>query len=396
MTALLRQIIFTDDYPTFKKLGINANDFPKEFKGAMRDFERIAEKNLPLAKIKFSAKFGEIPDSGLKLTTTSIANSYFSAAKAIRCYEFLELVQRSPLDAERLATDLLRRNSSAVKLTDLTRSIEEVYRKHEDELKNGTFEILLNEWEKLSKMIGGFNPGRLILITAKTGFGKTNLALSIATSAMAKTNVLYFNMEMLVEDVVKRIIMAKGEFSRKDFASGDYINNTKTFSTWYSSAIKNEFKLFISDGRSLSVDEISSTISQENIKTKLGLVIIDYDQKIRTPNERDQWKELHMAVEQLEEIAKMCELPIIILAQEDDDEKIRSSKRITQSATAQLSFKDVDYFGTKKYILEAKKNRHGIANAKLEVNYIHSMSSCKEGDYYEEPGFDVQRGHRKL
>lgn len=398
MTSILRHLIFSDDYPIFKKLGIAAEDFPKEFVDSMRDFERLAEKNLPLAKIKFSAKFGELGDFSQNISTSTIANSYFSAAKAIRCYEFLEKVQRQPLDSERLANELLKRNSKSVKLTKLTHEVENVFKNHEASLKNGTFEILINEWEKLSKMIGGFNPGRLIVITGQTGLGKTNIALNIAVSAMKKTNVLYFNMEMLVDDVIKRIIMSKGEFSRNDFSSGNYINNTEKFMKWYSSILSNENNLLISDGRSLSVDAICSTISQENIKNKLGLVIIDYDQKIRTPDDKEQWKELHKAVEELEEIAKICEIPIILLAQEDEDERIRSSKRISQSASAQLSFKEIDDFGKKKYILEAKKNRHGINKAKLEIIYNKSMSLCVEGDYCEfsEDGFNSKREHRKL
>jgi hypothetical protein len=48
-------------------------------------------------------------------------------------------------------------------------------------------------------------------------------------------------------------------------------------------------------------------------------VVIDYDQKIKTPNANEQWKELHQAIEQIEETAKMCEIPILLLAQGDDD-----------------------------------------------------------------------------
>lgn len=392
MTSLLKHFVQTDDYPVFKKLGINADDIPSEYRSQFADFERIAKNNLSLAKIKFSEVFGNIPGESKKLNLNIIANNYHANAKAIRCFEFLENIRRSPLDAERLAKDFLRSKSDSVGLLDLRTQIETTVLEIEAAAKNGTFETLIPYWENLSKTVGGFNPGCVFIITAKTGVGKTALALNIATSAMREMNVIYFNMEMLVSDIVKRIFMANGGLTRNDIANCKLYDNQK-FYQWYSSTIGNDKSLLISDGRALSIDEITSTIAKENQKKKIGLVIIDYDQKIRTANVSDQWKELHQAIEQIEEISKMCELPILLLAQGDDDGAIKASKRMTQSATAQFDFYYDENATPNKnerpgaYILEAKKNRHGVYGRKIIVKYDPSRSLCTEGDYYE-PAFN--------
>lgn len=380
MTALLRHFVGTDDYPMFKKLGINAVDFPSAYRSQFADFERIAAKNLTLAKIKYGAAFGKLPEISEKLTMNYVAKHYHANAKAIRCYEFLENIQRSPLDADRIAKEFLKAKSESVNLYDLKSQIEPVVNEIEASIKTGTLEKIIPYWENLSKTVGGFNPGCVFIVTAKTGVGKTALALNIATSALHEMNVIYFNMEMLVSDIVKRIFMANGNLTRRDLADGK-LYTSQGFHQWHSKTVGNDKSLLISDGRALSIDEITSTISKENEKNKLGLVIIDYDQKIRTPNAADQWRELHQAIEQLEETAKMCELPILLLAQGDDDGAIKASKRMTQSATAQFDF----YYDelAKSHLLEAKKNRHGVFGRKIKVNYVPERSLCTEGDYYE-------------
>lgn len=391
MLNILKHMVLSEDYQSFKKIGVNANDFPKDIQDQVKDFERVANKNLSLAKIKYSAKFNDLPGDYKKLTLTQVADNYFASAKVVRCYEFLENIRRQPIDAERIAMEFLRRKTSSVVLHDLKQCVEPVIMQIEDKIKNGTFEIIISGWERLSKTVGGFNAGCVFVFTAKTGVGKTNLALNIAASALKTMNVLYFNMEMLLEDIVKRIFMSCGHATRKDIATGDfYKNKSQIFQEWYSKTIGNENKFLISDGRSLSIDEITSTIVKENEKNKIGLVVIDYDQKIKTPEMSDQWRELHKAVEQIEEIAKFCELPIIILAQGDDDGAIKASKRITQSATAQFDFyydenvKDENKGTVGGFVLEAKKNRHGIFGKKILVNYNKELCLCTEGDYYNQ------------
>jgi replicative DNA helicase len=266
MTSLLKHFVNSDDYPMFKKLGISADDFPSAYRLQFLDFERIAKKNLTLAKIKYGATFGRLPEISEKLTMNMVANNYHANAKAVRCYEFLENIQRSPLDADRIAKEFLKAKTTSVNLYDLKSQIESVVLEIEEKRKSGSFEVIIPYWENLSKTVGGFNPGTVFIITAKTGVGKTALALNIATSALCEMNVIYFNMEMLVADIVKRIFMANGDLTRADLASGKLIDSrhSKVFTEWHSKTLGNDKSLLISDGRALSIDEITSTISKEN------------------------------------------------------------------------------------------------------------------------------------
>jgi len=243
LISVLKQITISDDYKVFKELGFNYFDFPIELVNDVREFERIAKNNLKLAKIKKS-KFSEFETSFKNISINDFANNYHAAVKVIKCYEFLNSLKSNPLDAERLALEFLKKKNNAVELLDLKELIEPTILKIEEQIKNGTFEILIPGWENLSKTVGGFNPGCVFILTAKSGVGKTSLALNIATSAVEKMNVLYFNMEMLIEDLMKRIFMSKGEVTKKDLTNGNFYK-TQKFHEWFSKTIGNENKLFL-------------------------------------------------------------------------------------------------------------------------------------------------------
>jgi replicative DNA helicase len=349
-------------------------------------------------KMKIVRRFESLPRPEKKLNVGEIAQRYFSASNQALGYELGNEILKSPEKAELIISEWKKNKSTSVELLDFHRNVEKTINENEERIKNGKTVIKIPTWEKLSQIIGGFNPGRLIVVTAKTGVGKTNLALNIGIKAAQKFPVLYFNMEMMPQDVFERMIKSVGKITSAEWNNGSFVEKGKLSlvgNVFNGQEISNTF--LISNGKALSIEEISSTIVQRNDELNLGLVIVDYDQKIRTENKfkGEQWQQLQRAGEELEEIAKYCEVPIILLAQANDDGNIRASQRIQQSAATHLNFFQDE--NDKKFYLEAKKNRFGKINEKIEVIYKPEMSFCAEGEIYDPvfPETNDQDGKRR-
>ena len=114
------------------------------------------------------------------------------------------------------------------------------------------------------------------------------------------------------------------------------------------------------------------------------IVIIDYDQKIRSINNGEEWQVLQRAVEDLEEVAKLCKCPIVILAQGREAASKsgiagdpKASARTKQSASAVIRLhKEND-----AYFIELMKNRFGPREGKLDINFNSSTMKMTEGDW---------------
>jgi replicative DNA helicase len=346
----------------------------------MQDFDRIAKTNLEKAKLKLTPKLRDLEFYPEKLTKNFIIENYNDYVNHMHGSELSVMIAGSPKNYQKIVKQFAAKKDSQTETTSLLQSVDKEIEKHNANIKSGKNEIKITHWEKLSEMIGGFNPGRIFVITAVSGLGKTNIATNIALSALNNFPVFYFNMEMITSDLMHRILMSRAELSRNQWNSDNFATGLEKLGKWYSAALNKGNDLLLTNGKSLTIQNIISEIIVQKEKNNLGLFVIDYDQKILTEGKFDQWKELHQAVEEIEEIAKLCEVPIILIAQADDDGKIKASKRIVQSATAHLDFRKEN----DKYILQAKKNRFGKHNAAIVINYFPDKSLCTEGEFYDE------------
>ena len=226
----------------------------------------------------------------------------------------------------------------------------------------GTAIVELPDWPLLSNMIGGMNPGRVSLLVASTGFGKTNLALALARSAAKRAPTLFINMEMIAQDIGERILVGEARMP---------LNSLKT---GISDASKVEAavlpfesrRLAYTGGRALSANQIFSLARVEK-KKGMQFLFIDYDQKIQlqTSRETPEWKALQLVVEQIESLAKELGIWICLLSQSDDNGDPSASKRSKYPASSVLRFYESDG----RPVIQAVKNRFGRHNAAVEIDY---------------------------
>ena len=226
-------------------------------------------------------------------------------------------------------------------------------------------------WSYLSRGIGGFNPGQVEIVTAKTGIGKTTFGVTIALAACEKMPVDYFNMEMPTKDMAGKLVgvgtganylqWVKGELNFG--AVAELVNK-----------LKNSKGLRVSQGRTLTIDQITSSIIHGAQTRGPGLALVDYDQKIATPDGHDEWKAIHCAVQSLEEAAKASGSNVILFAQADEDGNVKASRRTVQSAKAHLH---IDESGD-NLTIEAKKNRYGKRGFTVDIVFDRERGTMSE------------------
>ncbi len=240
-------------------------------------------------------------------------------------------------------------------------------------VKNKEAMIEVPGFERLSHLIGGFNPSRIGMFLAMTGFGKTNFALNLALRARLAMNVLYINMEMPYGDMINRCAVIGNNISFKDYF-GARFNKDEVITMLQ----QNPGAFEMTNGRELSLDQITGFCRFKGRQKKLGLIIVDYDQKIALKYSKNEpeWKALQDAIKVLEEMAKDLGCYVMVLSQINRDGEISGSFRSAFSAHTVLKFErtDGDTF------IKPLKNRHGTTQKSLRVKYCAESSHISELD----------------
>jgi hypothetical protein len=248
---------------------------------------------------------------------------------------------------------------------------------NEQRIKEGKSLVSLEDYPILSQCIGGFNPGRITLLGAISGFGKTKLAVNLAHSAAKTLNVIYINMEMSLDDFTSMFLQHTCQISSYDWVYGNYTNKLLDLKNAINSpAFKN---ITVTDGRAMDINDICALIREHQSYELQNFIIVDYDQKITTSSGDEEWKSMLKTIVRLEDLSKQTNSHVIILYQADDEGQVKSSKRSMQPASSVLNF----YEDGGMYFIRSMKNRF---NKKfiLDVDYYPEITKIKERGLYVE------------
>lgn len=362
--------------------GINYKDWPEGIaKKALTNFKEDLEKGFTYAVWKAN-KAGTID----LLEEVYGAITYPSDAQIIVTeYQGLLWKERAenlgvnicnnPSRTQELISEFLQVQASGVEIVEFGEGIETLIERHRLLKEQGKQKIVLTNWPKLSENIGGFNPGRLGMLVADTGFGKTNLGVQFALDASYDLPTLYFNMEMISEDFTQRLVASMEKLEPRDFLhdwdGGRAILHSRTR------------KLFYSTGKGLSLSEMCSTARHFKRKQNIEFIVVDYDQKIKLNQSKlEEWRELQKAAEGLEELAKELRCYVLLLAQSNLDGGISGSKRSSFPASQVFMFEKNKEAEADETLIRAAKNRFGPRNASVSVDYKASIASVREKDSF--------------
>jgi len=171
----------------------------------------------------------------------------------------------------------------------------------------------------LDEMLGGLDPGHLMVLAARPSMGKTALALNIARNVVSQEGkvVGVFSLEMSKEQIVDRMVASdlgvdthslnRGMISAEEFDRLGGVMDRLT-----------PLPIFIDDDPDVSLASLRSRARRLQIRTGLDLLIIDYLQLIEVTDKRageNQTQRISYISKNLKHLARELGCPVIVLSQ---------------------------------------------------------------------------------
>jgi replicative DNA helicase len=172
-------------------------------------------------------------------------------------------------------------------------------------------------WDDLDKLTSGWQPGDLVILAGRPAMGKTSCAINMAENASIRHGipVAIFSLEMSKEQLALRLLCSQSEVSLQKVRTG-YLGNEDWPRLTTGAGLLTAAPILIDDSAALSVLELRAKCRRLKADKKLGLVIVDYLQLMRssTPAE-NRVQEISQISRGLKALAKELEVPIIALSQ---------------------------------------------------------------------------------
>lgn len=183
----------------------------------------------------------------------------------------------------------------------------------------------------IDSAFGGFNNTDFIVVGGRPGMGKTMFSTTVTETVGLKNNkpVLFFSLEMPVEQISERVAFHRARVSKEDLLS----NRSGVMDEAWGKVghCMKEFidsPIYINDKTSLSVHQVRSEARRMSKKLGgLGVIIVDYLQKMRMSDPENMNRSVGEIATGLKNLAKELRCPVIALAQLNRNLEQRANKR---------------------------------------------------------------------
>lgn len=176
----------------------------------------------------------------------------------------------------------------------------------------------------LDSITGGLQPDRFYVLGARPGVGKTAFALRAALAAAESgTRTLFATAEMSAEQLMERAFSMVGRVNLAPFrAPGQQPAPFVVKAVAEAARLINELPLLFLETAAGSAEDVADAIRAEHRRQPLGLVVLDYLQRLKSGSPRAQASEVDntAAVSLLfSSLAKSLHIPFLALAQLNRD-----------------------------------------------------------------------------
>lgn len=256
------------------------------------------------------------------------------------------------------------------KLYDVTVVVDEV---HQDIIDIADEKVspfgLRTGFPKFDYIMGGFRPGKMIVLAGRPGMGKSaigaNWATNIVMNKENRTSVLFYSGEMLAKEITERLVFAQSRVSKDILKTPKKI--TKADRAMIQKGV-DEIKAigrgrFILDtSPAMDVNELYVRAKRAKIKNGVGLIVIDYLQLMNDLSKQGgtRQEEAGSISAKIKQMALELEIPILVISQlnrdiekRDAEERkpqlsdLRETGRLEQDADTVLFVHRPDAIGTK-------------------------------------------------
>ena len=263
----------------------------------------------------------------------SLLRKLITAASGIvsRCYDGGEEVNELLDGAERDIFEIAQRRDTQgfVRIGDLIKhsieTVESLYQKKEYVTGVPT------GYTDLDTITAGLQPADLIIIAGRPSMGKTSLALNIAEHAaiVAKIPTAIYSLEMAREQLVLRMLCSHARVSAHNVRTG-FISEKHDFPKLVNAAGKlAAAPIYIDDSPSISVLEMRAKARRLAAREKIGLIIVDYLQLMRSYSKKSEnrQQEISEISRSMKALARELHVPVIVLSQLNREAEQRPGNR---------------------------------------------------------------------
>lgn len=225
-------------------------------------------------------------------------------------------------------------------------------------------------WVDLNHLIGGWRPGKLYIVGARPGVGKSLLMLNAASHLAANGGLVAVNsLEMSRGELIKRLFAQLGKINL-----GRILNNNLTEADWglvaQTRSVVEALGLSIDDNPSARPVDIRSHARTLARQGDLKAIFVDYVQLMDAPSGERQKSRAEIVAgfsRSLKVLAKELNVPVIALAQLNRDaagkrpvmSELKESGGLEQDADAVILLHVEDSDPSTLY-LDVPKHRDGV------------------------------------
>jgi len=193
----------------------------------------------------------------------------------------------------------------------------------------GSLSGVTTGYTELDEITAGLQASDLIILAARPAMGKTAITLCIARNAAIKGNtpVLYFSLEMSVQQLAQRLLCSEARVSSHRLRTGRLSEEEwQRLSEWTGKLI--EAPIYIDDTAGISIMELRAKARRAKHEHNIGLIFIDYLQ-LMTASESFGSREQEIAYisRSLKGLAKELKVPVIACSQLSRAVESRTDKR---------------------------------------------------------------------
>lgn len=173
----------------------------------------------------------------------------------------------------------------------------------------------------------GLNKGELITIAARSGVGKTTLALNIFThQAYVGYKPHYFSLEMPKEELIKKMLSIKSGIASRKIRTNSLEDKEEAIVTSLANGLASKnFKVY---DKTSSVDHIENIIREEHLKGNLDIAYIDLINRVTTKEKVGSRAEyIGSITRRFKQLALELKIPVVILAQINRGAEQRTDRR---------------------------------------------------------------------
>ncbi len=210
--------------------------------------------------------------------------------------------------------------------------IRELLDKYFEEAEAGPFQgdILYTGFKALDNKLGGLRRSDMIVLAAKTSYGKTSLALSIARNAAVndKARVAIFSVEMSRDQLVRRLLASEANVDSHRLMLGEQ-TEAEEQRMMDATGVLSEAQIYIDDSPLLTIVDMMSKAKQLNneLEKGLDLIIVDYIQLLRGNNKENRVQEVTEISRSIKAMARDLNVPVLALSQMSRDIEKRQSQK---------------------------------------------------------------------